>query len=136
MPRDRTEYFKKRNRAADYSGQKKWHKANPLKIAANLAIGRARKRAAAKSIPFNLPLGTVKKLVDDSAGMCALSGLPFQRGEGHSTTWSPSLDRIKPELGYVSGNVRLILHGLNALKSTGTDEDLMAVCRAVVERNK
>lgn len=35
---------------------------------------------------------------------------------------SPSLDRIKPELGYVKGNVIVMSHLANTIKSNGTAE--------------
>lgn len=50
--------------------------------------------------------------------------------------WSPSLDRKDPNKGYTEENTRLILNGLNALKSTGTDEELIEICRAVMENAK
>lgn len=81
-----------------------------------------------------MPVGTIGELIEKSGQRCALSGLPFRNGG--LNPYSPSLDRIKPELGYVPGNVRVILHGLNSLKSTGTDEDVVAICRAVVEKHK
>ena len=35
---------------------------------------------------------------------------------------SPTLDRIKPELGYIKGNIAVISHQANSIKSFGTAE--------------
>ena len=40
---------------------------------------------------------------------------------------SPSLDRIRPQLGYVAGNVRVISNRANHLKSNGTISEFEAV---------
>jgi hypothetical protein len=73
---------------------------------------------------------------DDQGGRCELSNIEFRPVEtkGKATLFSPSLDRVKPELGYVPGNVRFILNGLNNLKGSATDEDLFLVCEAVMEK--
>jgi hypothetical protein len=46
--------------------------------------------------------------------------------------FSPSIDRIIPTLGYTKGNCRFILHALNALKGSGTDEQALAIAGAFV----
>ena len=109
----------------------------PFRHSMSGAIHNARKKCAAKGIPFALTFEDARKLVEDSGGKCALSGIPFERPPkpGCKGPMSPSLDRIKPELGYVNGNVRVILDCLNSAKGSGTDEQLFQVCRAVVERN-
>lgn len=100
------------------------------------ALFNARKKSAVRGIPFLIDFEHLCKLVDESDGRCALSGLPFAKGPpGMKGVYSPSLDRIKPELGYVPGNVRVILDAVNGAKSTGTDEDLIMICHAVAARN-
>lgn len=90
----------------------------------------AAKNASKKKVPFAITTAFLRGLYEAQGCVCALSGLPFKRGNGNGPTiFSPSLDRIIPSLGYVPGNVRFILHGINALKSTGTDSDIrMIVC--------
>jgi hypothetical protein len=39
---------------------------------------------------------------------------------------SPSLDRIKPELGYVPGNIQVISARANVMKNDATPEELLA----------
>lgn len=57
------------------------------------------------------------------AGFCEMTGLPFNQGDEKRAWNSPTIDRIKPELGYVIGNVRVICWCLNAaLGDWGEDE--------------
>lgn len=93
--------------------------------------------AKVRKIPFNLTTKDLHEVYDIQNGVCALSGLSFIRGNGTGPSiFTIGLDRIVPALGYVKGNVRFILHGLNALKSNGTDEDVFKIIRAVSERLK
>jgi hypothetical protein len=95
----------------------------------------AERNAKAKNVPFSITTKYLNELYDSQCCVCALSGLPFKRSPGGGPTiFSPSLDRIKPALGYVPGNVRFLLHGLNALKSDGTDDDVRFIIKSVYDR--
>ena len=66
---------------------------------------------------------------------CAITGLPFQTNAKNGPwPFSPSIDQIKPGLGYTKDNARFILWGANALKGAGTDEDMYKIARAIVAR--
>ena len=54
-------------------------------------------------------------------------GTGVKRGDVSSYLDSPSLDRIKPELGYVKGNVMVISYRANVLKSNATISELEKV---------
>lgn len=81
---------------------------------AKLLLNNAKTRARKKKIPYTLTdddVARLNEIVID--GNCELSGLPFTIGNGQ--TWdSPSIDRIDSSMGYEPGNVRVVLHGLNA----------------------
>lgn len=47
---------------------------------------------------------------------CPVFGTPFVLGK-HLHPRSPTVDRIRPALGYVAGNVRVISHRANAIKN-------------------
>lgn len=51
---------------------------------------------------------------------------------GNIGAFSPSVDKIKPELGYIENNCRWILLGLNSMKSTGTDTDMLYIAQALI----
>lgn len=71
---------------------------------------RAKKRAVERGLPFDLPVAEV--IIPHS---CPALGIELRIGQGRSLN-SPSLDRIEPQLGYVSGNVRVISDKANRLK--------------------
>jgi hypothetical protein len=58
---------------------------------------------------------------------CPVFGFGLIIGTGHAQPNSPSLDRIRPELGYVAGNVQVISHKANTMKSNATLEELQSL---------
>ena len=73
-------------------------------------------------------------------GCCALTGIKMTWGTGLQNgiplPTSISIDRIKPELGYVSGNVRLILFCINSFRLSMTDAEMRKVARALLKGKK
>lgn len=74
----------------------------------------AKRRALKLDLPYDLldHREAVRARIDN--GVCELTGLPFSFEWNKRTFDSPSIDRIKPELGYVYTNIRVILWGMNA----------------------
>lgn len=91
----------------------------------------AKKRADASNgkIPFRLALSDIPVI----PAICPVLGIPLipSKGQHSSTHNSPSLDRIFPALGYVSGNIRVISLRANRLKNNGTAAELMMVAQDV-----
>jgi hypothetical protein len=58
--------------------------------------------------------------------VCPFTLLPFDFGpkNGKASPQSPSVDRIKPDRGYVRGNVRVISNHANMVKNSCTDPDV------------
>lgn len=97
-----------------------------------LAIG-ARSRARHRNLAYDLD-----EHLDDiqarAVGCCELTGIPFKQ-EGGKTSWnSPSIDRIKPELGYVHSNIRLVLHCLNMAMGDWGEGIFTEVASAFLEK--
>ena len=65
-------------------------------------------------------------------GRCALSGIEMTWAKGKALPTSISMDRIDQTKGYVPGNVRLLCLGVNALRGIQTDEETIAMARAIV----
>lgn len=80
---------------------------------AQCLINAARTRSRTKGIFFDLDGFEAELQARIDFGKCELSGIDLDLSPGRKPT-SPSLDRIKPELGYVRSNVRIICHALNA----------------------
>lgn len=83
-----------------------------------LLLERARRRAEIGGLPFGISLADI--IIPST---CPALGIPVRLTAGRSPH-SPSLDKIVPSKGYVSGNVRVISDRANRLKS---DRDLPAL---------
>jgi hypothetical protein len=83
-------------------------------------LQNARVRARVADVPFTI---TVKDIVIPSH--CPILGIPLfpKKGKGGGDN-SPSLDKIKPERGYVPGNVIVISNRANRLKSDASISEL------------
>lgn len=85
-------------------------------------VAEAKRRANRKCLPFDL---TTADVVVPEA--CPVLGIPLVVNIGTCGPNSPTLDRLRPELGYVRGNVQVISHRANTVKSDATPEELEAV---------
>ena len=63
--------------------------------------------------------------------VCPVLGIPLRSGKGRGglNDASPTLDRVIGPLGYVPGNVVVISHRANRIKSDATVEELEAILR-------
>lgn len=94
----------------------------------------ARLRAASRGLPFNLTRDDIQ-----IPEFCPLLGLRLvprmnrydKRGLQPD---SPSIDRIRPELGYVKGNVWVISHKANTIKSDASLDDLRKIVAGLEAR--
>jgi hypothetical protein len=84
----------------------------------------ARLRAKKAGLPFDQEIPALE-LPD----ICPVLGIKLVYGglHGKPLPTSPSLDRIRPELGYVAGNLRVISNRANTLKNNATVEELRLV---------
>ena len=85
-------------------------------------------RAKAQGIPFNLDINKEIQSLPDN---CPIFGIKLSWCErkGIVTKTSPSLDKFKPELGYVEGNVTWISHKANTMKSNASTVEVEALLR-------
>jgi hypothetical protein len=98
---------------------------DPKKYWARSTFQNARKRAAAKNIPFELTQEDIYQLAGTH---CPVFGTAFDFiGNGRIVPQSPSLDRIVPSLGYVTGNVAVISNKANTIKQNATADEIQQV---------
>jgi hypothetical protein len=85
---------------------------------------RARLRAAERNIPFNIEISDIV-----IPATCPVLGVPLwiNRDKHGATPNSPTLDRLIPRLGYVKGNVCVISHRANVIKSDASAAELRRV---------
>jgi hypothetical protein len=103
-----------RNKTKRLASRRRYYLQNPVIYLLIAAKDRAKK----KGLPFNLTKADI--IVPD---LCPVLGVPMIR----TTPTAPSVDRIRPELGYVRGNVAVISRRANHLKNDGTLAELRAV---------
>jgi hypothetical protein len=98
-------------------------------------LNNASDRAKRGALPFDLDRDWLEAKLKPM--VCELSGLPLERiprGKFRINPFAPSLDRIRPELGYVKSNVRIIAFIVNRSRSDFGDEILMKMARSLVQK--
>lgn len=79
-------------------------------------------RAKKKGIPFDLSVDDIKV-----PKVCPILGIKLNTNRKKASFDSPSIDRIKPSLGYIKGNVAIISYKANAIKSNATWREIFKV---------
>jgi hypothetical protein len=108
----------------------RWKRANT----ASYLLSQARGRAKKSGTPFNLVEADIVIPTH-----CPVLGIALEAGdtggrhEGKDN--SPSLDRLRPELGYTRGNVVVISYLANSIKHTATGDQVLAVGRWLKSMN-
>lgn len=140
----RARYAANAERYKDY--HRVWREKNKGRIAAYRADERrnktvayfmreTRNRALKQGVEFGLTPELLERLLEPM--VCAATGLPLSwdwEGATRSNPWAPSLDRIRPGEGYVPDNVRVVCWLFNASKLDWSEELLLTLARAIVER--
>lgn len=80
---------------------------------------RARSRARAKGIAFTISIEDIR-----IPTKCPVLGIPLSYGTRCQKDAAPSLERIRPALGYVPGNILVISFRANAIKRDATTSEL------------
>lgn len=78
----------------------------------------AKHRAKTKGVSFSINKADV--IIPD---ICPIFDIPLAVGEGTTHDGSPTLDRVTPDFGYIPGNIVVISHKANTIKSNGTAEE-------------
>lgn len=112
-----------------------WRAANPDKVKRNshayrmnnpaqALLEKARERARKRGQPCTLKVTDI--IIPE---FCPLLGIKLERGKGVGgvKASSPSLDKIRPELGYVPSNVWVISYRANMIKNDATLQELQTL---------
>lgn len=117
----------------DRNNRNSFNRRYPEQRGRYLAIN-ARSRAKAKKLPYDLD-EHLDAINARAKGVCELTGIPFRTQSGPVTWDSPSIDRIKPELGYVYSNIRFVLHAVNMALGNWGEGVFETIAKAYVGRN-
>ena len=107
--------------------QKPYKELSPIKR----LLYAAKKRAKEKGLEFNIDTSDI--VIPE---ICPYLGIPL---DSHSSRGTPrtniySLDRIDNTRGYVKGNVEVISHLANTMKSNATKEQLVIFSKVILSR--
>lgn len=103
-----------------------------------VAVRKARERAGAKGLAFDITLEDMRDIAARQDHRCAISGLAFDVGKsltGRRRPYAPSIDRIDNAEGYTMENVRLVASIVNLARGDFSDSEFFAMCRAVARLN-
>lgn len=132
LPRELVFERRARYQAAHKAKEKRRYHATRLWLPWLNALRGAKARATKHNIPFTL---TKEWAEARWTGRCEVTNIVFILSNKRSPyLFSPSLDRIIPSLGYTPENSRFVLHAVNALKGQGTDEDMLKIAQAIVQK--
>lgn len=95
----------------------------------------ARNRARQQCLKFNLTRDWIRERL--IAGYCEVSGLEFDMkpyGIGKRNLRAPSIDRIQAQGNYTMDNCQMTILGYNLAKCDGTDEQVIEMAIAIVDR--
>jgi hypothetical protein len=117
------------------NSRRAYEQRNPVLAQTRCMTSAAKSRAIQKNLDFDIDREHVRSLV---VTHCPILGIALEwarwNGSGSCVVpGSPSLDRIDPSRGYVKGNVWIISHKANSIKSNATHEELKLVTKAVGE---
>jgi hypothetical protein len=98
----------------------------------------ALKRARLEKLPFDIDIEYLKSIKTDRCPIFDMELAWGKIGEGHKNMAanSPSLDKIKPEYGYIKGNVCIISNLANMIKHKVGYEKLYKVADWLYEKEK
>jgi hypothetical protein len=69
-------------------------------------------------------------------GRCALTGIELVRGKKHLGPLSPTIDRIRPELGYTKSNCRFVCLAVNSFKNSGPESLMYDLAERLIANRK
>ena len=111
MKETKSQYQKRTNKGAYSEIGKRISQINALRL-----------RAEAKGIPFDITHKDV-----ECPEECPILKVPLIRGE-KNRKYSPSVDRMSANIGYLKGNVRIISRLANSMKSDASPEEIKTFC--------
>tara|TARA_R110000851_G_scaffold45974_1_gene112246 strand:+ start:303 stop:785 length:483 start_codon:yes stop_codon:yes gene_type:complete len=85
-------------------------------------------RIRKSTFKWDLCFDDIKKKWEDCKGKCSVSGMTMTHhrdGSGKRIPTNVSIDRINGKKGYTIKNVRLVCWGVNIMKHTMSDDELM-----------
>lgn len=86
-----------------------------------------KRRGTTKGVPVNLSLNEFRQIYDNAPSVCPVLGIPMAACRDAHEDGSASVDRLVPEIGYTTDNIRIISNKANRIKNEGSVEDHLRV---------
>ena len=100
---------------------------NPKRYWAHTVHTAAKRRADKKGVPFELTVDFIESIIPDE---CPVFGEKFVFGAGVKRhPFTPTLDRLIPNKGYVKDNVQVISFKANSIKNAYGSTDIAIVAK-------
>lgn len=84
-----------------------------------------------RNLDFTITQEDLSILLKDQQGLCAYTNLPIKWNPKGHQGHPISIDRIDNNLGYIPGNIQLVLPEVNFMKGTLTDERFRYLCSRI-----
>ena len=88
---------------------------------------RTKNRALKNNLEFNLDISDI-----NIPKVCPILEVPLIIGTKEDYEYSPSIDRIDNEKGYIKGNIQIISKKANSMKNSATREELHKFCKNIL----
>ncbi|MHB1099104.1 MAG: hypothetical protein ACYCZR_06065 [Burkholderiales bacterium] len=98
-----------------------------------------KRRSEDRNIPNNITLDMLLAMAEKDEWRCSVSGVKYdlrQLSKHHGRPFAPSIDRIKPELGYIEGNVRLVCLATNYAMNQWGAEIFGILARSFIKNSR
>ncbi len=122
ITKDRRDYYHK-NKEHIIALRKEYRKNNPE----YLMYARAKNRAKELGLEFNIEISDI--IIPD---VCPVFKQPFTFNVKQNK-FSPSLDRVDSSKGYIKGNVQVISHLANTMKSNASKDELIMFAKWITQ---
>ena len=129
--RQRAKSHYQENREAHYATSREWRNTTEIGYWTN-KITSIKANCRARGLDCTVDWRYLKALFDNQFGLCKLTGVPLVLSRKKRELHTCSVDRIKNNLGYIEGNVRLVTLQANFAKSEGNDLELIEFCKRVL----
>lgn len=133
LARARENYIKYKERITNNRENRRQLAQTDIKILISEMTSSAKSKAKRRGIEFELTKCDIEQLFINSKGRCALSGLPLDTT--YHSKLKASVDRIDSTKGYSVDNIQLVATCVNVAKNSLTQEQFIAMCKAVVAFN-
>lgn len=139
-PQPRRDYakawkLKNRSRANAYGRKAYAVSRSDLKSCIRKTLSTKKSQCKRWSIPYAISADDIVTIHATQGGLCALTGRKLVWGHVGWHRDGISIDRIRAELGYVAGNIRLVTYQVNHARSNRDDAELLSLALDIVSHS-